>query len=91
MSYGYPLKDDLLALMQKQVQLEFNAFFEYFQVYNILMSQKINLPGLAKVFQKESKEELDHANQFICKLNERGHIFNFYEHAASSKVIHIKI
>ncbi len=63
--------------INKQIQLELQAFYYYLSAAAYFDKEDIALPGCCKFFSKASKEELDHAQQFINYQNTRGGAVEF--------------
>merc|ERR1711911_107256 len=76
-----------VELFYRQIALEYRAHFEYRQLATIMGSQSVALPGLEKLFKKESDEELSHADMFIDKLKRRGVEFVFKNCNINSSLI----
>lgn len=62
----------LLAGINKHLELEFQAFYEYLAMSHWL--ELNDLPGFAHWLQQQSAEELDHAQKFITHLLERDQV-----------------
>ena len=63
--------------VNKQIQLELQAFYYYLSAATYFDKEDVALPGCFKFFTKASKEELDHAQQFINYQNIRGGTVEF--------------
>lgn len=72
---NYP--SDIENAVNKQIQLELQAFYYYLSAATYFDKEDVALPGCFKFFTNSSKEELDHAQQFINYQNIRGGTVDF--------------
>ncbi len=77
-----PIVEDAI---NDQINMELTAFYHYLAVATFLNHEHIALPGLYNFFTKASKEELDHAQQFIDYQIKRGGIVYFKPIKSSPK------
>jgi len=64
--------EDCEALINKQINMEFNASYIYLSMSSFFARDDQALHGFAKYFRENSDEERDHGIKFIKYQNERG-------------------
>lgn len=72
---NYPA--EIESAINKQIQLELQAFYYYLSAATYFDKENVALPGCFKFFTKSSAEEMDHAQQFINYQNIRGGTVDF--------------
>jgi len=69
---GYSIDDNLKSQMNKQINLELQAFYTYLSMSIFFDRDYVAMHGFHKFFKKASNEELSHATQMMEYLNQRG-------------------
>ena len=65
-------------LINKQINMELNAFYFYLNLSSLFNNEKISLKNISNFFKKQSTEELGHAQKWIDYLNQRGGVVQLY-------------
>jgi len=69
---GFTVEENLKIQMNKQINLELQAFYTYLSMSMYFDRDYVALHGFHKFFKKASNEELSHATQMMEYLNTRG-------------------
>jgi len=69
---GFTIEENLKSQMNRQINLELQAFYTYLSMSMFFDRDYVALHGFHKFFKKASNEELSHATQMMEYLNTRG-------------------
>lgn len=68
--YGFTAEQE--AALNRHINVEYTAMYAYHAIWAYFDKDTVALPGLAKYFNEQSKEEREHAHEFMQYQNKRG-------------------
>jgi len=81
----YPWARDLETLVNFQIRIEMNAFYNYLAMSHFFGREDQNLEGFAKFYHGQAMEELKHAESFMKYQAKRGGRVSYYDLPAPEK------
>ncbi len=69
----------LTAAVDKQINIELEAFYAYLRMGNFFAHESYYLPGLSKFLLENSQQKLKHAQKMIDYQNKRGTVVKYFE------------